>query len=80
MARKFYKQTFVVEVLSEDEPLSNVSLSDIDYAITEGHCSGVIKEGEVVKVSGKEMAKLLIEQGSDPEFFQLNEKGRTIKE
>jgi D-Tyr-tRNAtyr deacylase len=32
--KKFYRQVFEVEVLSESEPLNNVSLQDIAYEIT----------------------------------------------
>jgi hypothetical protein len=39
--RKFYKTVFKVEVLSE-EPLSDISISDVVYQITLGDCSGVV--------------------------------------
>jgi hypothetical protein len=69
MSGKFYRQLFEVEVLSEGEPLNNVSLQDIDYEITDGHCSGIVKETVREEVTPERMAQLLKAQGSDPEFL-----------
>jgi hypothetical protein len=67
-------------VLSE-EPLDNLcSLAEIAEATDNGACSGMFladKGSEVV--SGRRMAKLLIAQGSDSEFFQLDEKGNDVE-
>jgi hypothetical protein len=68
-SKKFYRQIFEVEVLSEGEPLNNVSLQDIDYQITDGHCSGIVKETVREEVSSEKIAELLKAQGSDPEFL-----------
>lgn len=49
--------------------------------IMDGDCSGkatTMVENQVV--SGKRMAKLLQEQGSDPEFFQLDENGNDLED
>ena len=78
--RKFYRTTIQIEILSE-EPYTSVSLEDINYDITDGHCSGELKD--VVRneeKSGKEMAALLMAQRSDPEFFQLTEDGEDLEE
>jgi hypothetical protein len=72
--RKFYRQTFEIEVLSEDKPIIK-DLNVINYQITEGDCSGVIKEITCEEVPPEKMALLLISQGSDPEFFRLDEHG-----
>ena len=69
MTKKLYRQVFEVEVLSEGEPLNDVSLEDIGYEITEGHSSGVVKETIREKVNADKMAELLKAQGSDPEFL-----------
>lgn len=76
----FTRQVFEIEVLSDDGPISG-SLDNINYEITEGHCSGVIKE--IIReeqIPGEKMAKLLINQDSDPEFFGLDENGNTVTE
>ena len=43
--------------------------------IVEGDCSGKVECTNAVTLNGKKTAKALIEQGSDPEFFQLDENG-----
>jgi len=72
--RKFYRTIFTVEVLSEEEPEA-VGLETLNYQITEGDWSGRVEKGRSKKVSGKVMAKLLENQGSDPAFFCLDENG-----
>lgn len=74
-----YKTIFKVEVLSE-EPLGEVTLADLHYQITEGHCSGVFTEESVTPLTPAQMAEALIAQGSDPEFFGLDAKGNKIEE
>lgn len=63
-----YKTVYTIEVLS-DEPLDNITLGDIEYEITEGHCSGVFREKSREELTEFQMAKALIRQGSDPEFL-----------
>lgn len=77
--RTFYRHVFSIEVLSEEE-LGSMSLVDIEEAITTGHCSGQFLETAVTKVRPKTMAKLLLKQGSDPEFFQLDEQGNDLED
>jgi hypothetical protein len=75
--RKFCKTVIQVTVLSEG-PFEYESLNDIYYAITEGDCSGEVKTVKANYISGRQMAKELIAQGSSPEFLQLTNSGRTI--
>jgi hypothetical protein len=78
--RKFYRTVIQIEILSE-EPYEGGDLDTIKYDITEGHCSGRLKD--VVRSeekNGKEMAGLLCEQASDPEFFMLTKDGEDLKE
>jgi hypothetical protein len=63
-----YKTLYTIEVLS-DEPLGEVNLGELQYEITEGHCSGVFREKSRDELTEYEMAKALIRQGSDPEFL-----------
>jgi len=77
LERKFHRQVYVVEVLSEEE-LPSMSLEELGYEISEGHCSGKFVETFHQEVGGPCMAKLLRGQGSDTEFFQLDENGNDL--
>lgn len=80
MTRKFYRTIVSIEILSEDEPYGEgQTLADIDYAITEGHCSGKITTESTLEVTPQQMVALLLAQGSDPSFLMLNKNGKTIK-
>lgn len=77
---KYYRTIIQVEVLSEDSPLTNVdSLHDVASAIDEGDCSGKVKITKVEELTGKQAAKALKAQGSDPEFFMLDDDGNPIE-
>jgi hypothetical protein len=77
--RKFYRSRVVVEVLSEDPLPPDVSLATIANQITEGDWSGQVDNDDInEEVDGPTMAKLLQAQGSDPEFFQLDDDGNDI--
>lgn len=79
MTKKFFKTLFTVEVLSEDEPVTNLGLEDIARAIYEGDCSGVTQLSSVQELTPKEMAVALKTQGSDPGFFGLTDGGKLIQ-
>ena len=72
--RKFYKTTLKVVVLSE-YPLEYDSLKDVSYLIAQGDCSGEIIDDKRVTLSGRQTAKALIKQGSEPGFFQIDKDG-----
>lgn len=78
--REFYKTTYEVVVLSEGPMDSDYDLGNVHYAIVRGDCSGrfMLKKSE--PVSGEEMARLLVSQGSDPEFLGLDELGNDLDE
>lgn len=78
MARKFYRNVFSVEVLSEEPLPDSMSLDAIHYEITNGDYSGRLLETVVEEVNSKRMAELLLAQGSDPEFFGLDAEGNEI--
>jgi hypothetical protein len=65
---KLYKTTFIIEVVGE-EPLTDVTLQDIHYEITEGHYSGVFHDTRVQELTEYQAAKELIRQGSDVNFL-----------
>jgi len=77
--RKFFKTTFKVEVLSEDVPVEWDNLYDVASAIDTGDCSGRITDEKIVKLSASKAAEALQAQGSDPEFFQLDEDGNDLE-
>ena len=78
--RKFFRTVIEVVVLSEDTPIEYDSLYDVASAIDEGDCSGSVKLVEAKKISAVEAAKGLQEQGSDPEFFHLDENGNELED
>jgi len=78
--RKFYRTVYHVEVLS-DGPCSGMSLDEVLYEITEGHCSGDLSEDPTDEVvNGPTMAKMLLNQRSDPSFFGLSDNGEDFCE
>jgi hypothetical protein len=76
--KKFYRTEFKLVVLSEEKPANDMSLRQIAHEITDGDCSGDLEEVEVRELTPKEAADALIEQGSDPDFFGLDEDGNAI--
>lgn len=75
----FYRTVFKVEVLSRGQLPDGISLEGLDYAITEGDCSGNVEVSEE-QVDGTYMVALLTSQGSDPAFLGLNEDGSEANE
>lgn len=76
--RKFYKTIITYEVLSEEPIPNGYSTQDIIDMCYEGDYSGVTVGNKEILLNGKEAAQSLIEQGSGPEFFRLNEEGEDI--
>ena len=75
--RKFYKHIVTVEIISE-RPAVSYDLADIAYAISEGEDSGVWNVTSSKALNGKQAAKELVKQGSDPEFFGIDENGNDV--
>ncbi|MFZ3166792.1 MAG: hypothetical protein WA130_04190 [Candidatus Methanoperedens sp.] len=72
--RKFFKTTITVEVISEGAPMDCVTdLRDLHAAIVDGPCSGDIKITAVKELTPGKAAAGLIRQGSEPEFFGLED-------
>jgi hypothetical protein len=69
--RTFYKTVVTIEILHEEPLSASMSLEDIEYLITEGHCSGEVSVGLAYEMTEDEMRAALISQGSDPEFFGI---------
>ena len=74
MAEKYYRNVYVFELLSTEE-MESMDLSQLDYEASEGHCSGMFLDGVTEEVDENTMARLLLNQGSDPEFLLGNGDG-----
>jgi len=77
--KKFFKTTIQIEILSEVK-YNSTDLEQIKYDITEGHCSGVVDVKGYEELTPAQAAKALRAQGSDPEFFNLNDEGEVVEE
>lgn len=72
---KFYKTTYVIEVLSEEQIPYYLSLAELDHEMNAGSYVGRVKDVNTSAVNSKTMAELLSEFGSEPGFFMLDDKG-----
>jgi hypothetical protein len=77
-----FKRTVIqVEVLHTDDiNIPQFSMSEVLYQIDEGECSGEIKVISSDEITGKQMAKYAKAQGSDPDFFGIDEDGNPIED
>jgi hypothetical protein len=73
--RKFHKTIIKVEVLSEEPIPEGMDLQNVIAECTEGGWSMRQFGWKETELNGKQAAKALLLQGSDPGFFQLDEKG-----
>lgn len=79
MKGKVYRTVYTVEVLSDSPIEGDLSLTDIKYKITDGGCSGVVKElHKSHRLTGKDAVKVIQDQGTDPEFFNMDEEGNEL--
>lgn len=78
--RQFYRTTVEVEILSERPLDGSYSLDEINYMITEGDCSGRMEVTRRDIIDGRTCASMLINQGSDPGFFSIDEEGNESEE
>lgn len=76
---KFYKTEFKIVILSED-PIGDIALEDLNYFVTDGPgCLKQFSETKQTELTGKKAVRELYAAGSDPEFFQLDDKGNDLK-
>lgn len=73
--RKFHRTVIHVEVLSEEPYTFSGNLVDVANDISTGECSGIARTIQEETCDGARMAQLLVAQGSDPEFFMLDDSG-----
>ena len=78
MDKTYYKTTIVYEVLHQEPLGDDMDMESLARECDCGAISGDIKSWETKVVTGKEMAELLIEQRSAPEFFDLDSEGNEL--
>lgn len=83
MAKKIIHKTIVIiEILHEEKvDMDNYTLSQIMYNIDEGGWSGVVrvKEGQSnIELKGKKAVDAVKNQGTDTEFFQMDDEGNEL--
>jgi hypothetical protein len=76
--RTFYRTLITVEVLAEDSPYKPETLEGVAQDIVNGDCTGAWEVTACEEVDGPRMAELMVRQGSDPEFFGLDEDGNDV--
>lgn len=79
--KKIYRTVIQIEILSDEPFTEGQNLNDIEYEITEGHCSGNIEtkvSNEILE--GKPAADSVRAQGSDPEFFRMDIEGNELED
>lgn len=69
--KKYFKTIILFEVLSEEEPVQWNSLADLNYQVTEGHCSGRLMSESSELISEEELRMCCRYHGTDPEFFTI---------
>ena len=78
--RKFFKTVFQVTVLSEEKLVGPFGLDYLAEEVKEGEWSGEMKMLIHKEINGKQAAKALLAQGSEPEFFQIDENGNDLED
>lgn len=69
--KKFYESIFVVRVLSEDEPVDNLSIPRMYEAISFGDCVGQVRSAHQ-EITLTQASRMLESFGSEPAFFGLD--------
>lgn len=81
--KKIYRSVIMVEVLSET-PVDDAFLTDlssVNYEITGGECSGVVKINMMNQpLIGEAAVEAVLMQGSSPDFFRMDEEGNDADE
>ena len=77
--RTFYKRTVTLEILSEEPIPPGMNLENIIFAARNGDYSMREFGEKEVKLNGKQAAKALEKQGSDPSFFRLTPTGNDLE-
>lgn len=78
MERTFYRTVYTITIISERPADGYESLADLEAEFTNGGFSAEVEAGESEEITPKEAAEALMDQGSDPAFFELDERGRDL--
>jgi hypothetical protein len=78
--RKFFKTIISIEVLSEEPIPDGMELDSIVREAREGDFSMRPLKHDETEINGKQAARALLKQGSDPSFFSLTEKSEDASE
>ena len=73
--RKFYKTEIKFTVLSEEPIPDGMELASIANECINGDWSMGDCSHKETEINGKQAARALVNQGSDPGFFRLTDKG-----
>lgn len=73
--RKFFKTEIKFTVLSEEPIPDGMELAAIAHQCIEGDWSMGNSRHTVKELDGGQAARALLNQGSDPSFFRLDEEG-----
>ena len=73
--RKFFKTVIKFTVLSEEPIPEGMNLENIANECMDGSWSMGNASHKETELNGKQAARALALQGSDPGFFSLNDKG-----
>ena len=76
--KKLYHKRIVVDVLSETPIPDGMNLADLEYEMKQGDYVGNTETKKDQIVTGRKAAKMVMETGSDPMFFQMNEFGNEV--
>jgi hypothetical protein len=79
MKKTIYRTIVTIEVLSP-EPDIHTSLTDIADEMDNGEYSGAVSFGKPKPIKGKVAARTILAQGSDPEFFGMDERGNELED
>lgn len=74
-SRKFYRRLVTLEFISEEQHPGVWDIEDALWDAKNGDSSVQEISDTTEEVDGKRAAEILIEQGSDPGFFRLDDKG-----
>lgn len=77
---KFYETTYTIRVLSEEPIGEGMELEDVLDEADTGDFVAYVSDPEQRTIDGPTCAKLLIEYGSDPEFFNLDADGKALED
>lgn len=77
---KFYETTYTIKVLSEEPIGEGMELEDVLDEADSGDFVAYVSDPERRTIDGPTCAKLLVEFGSDPGFFNLDEDGVALED